>query len=924
MGLKLKYRILIGFAIIVCIHSNVVKPSHFLDDHGYNVDIAKRSTHTKGAEADPTGANHTNETNGTESHVKHVHHSMHVASWQFERVKSPFIISVFLIAAGIAKLGFHHANFLSSKVPESCLLIILGTMVGAVLYLTLPHDEENQPSMDSELFFLYLLPPIILESAYSLHDRTFYDNVGTVMIYAVLGTVLNCFLIGPSLYGIYKIGWMGNTSFEINFVQTLVFSAVIVAVDPVAVLAIFQEIGVNNTLYFLVFGESLFNDAVTVVLYNMMKTLNLMDEITFDQVLIGVLQFFVVSIGGLIVGVIWGAITAILTKFTEHCRVVEPLAVFVLAYISYLMAEMFHFSGIISIIGCGLTQAQYAFHNISRKSHTTVKYFSKMMSSTCDCVIFLFLGISLFKKDVLTPEHWNIGFIGWTVLFCLLYRFLVVFALTFVFNRGNRMRKIDLEEQFIMAYGGLRGAVAFSLVGVLHKDNLPKGIFLTTTIVVIFFTVFVQGGTIKPLVKLLRVKMEDSQKLQLYEEISSHVTDHVMAGIEEITGQRGEHYIREMLEYYNSKYLKYWLQRNPVSQDEKIMQYFEKLALEQHFEQLAGCKMIIEKYGSETDLTEDIELEEEEEREKESETGSIADDISINIGSIQSSCEDIESELDDELIRRQAITRRRRAILPVPLTKDLESRLNDNPTAQDIRKIMLPVRQKLNYRKLDINLTHDDSENDLLRYLQSKQMKTRRVSQALWNQAPSATPEIPEAGRARRKSVAPVAVNNYRRRLSLAVPDPFSEGARRRGKSTGNALKGLDSPARRRLRFKRGAHSLASDDLSDSQNLFPLTESIREDDELNSECDKMSESEHNKTDDKSTTKEDTSKGALQSVINSKSKHGSLKRSKTEDAKGSPSAGVRKGGSFKGQNNSLHESQKSAKSDDTDDILSVRL
>jgi hypothetical protein len=210
------------------------------------------------------------------------------------------------------------------------------------------------------------------------------------------------------------------------------------------------------------------------------------------------------------------------------------------------------------------------------------------------------------------------------------------------------------------------------------------------------------------------------------------------------------------------------------------------------------------------------------------------------------------------------------------------------------------LKFQLNYRKLDINLTHDDSENDLLRYLQSKQMKTRRVSQALWNQAPSATPEIPEAGRARRKSVAPVAVNNYRRRLSLAVPDPFSEGARRRGKSTGNALKGLDSPARRRLRFKRGAHSLASDDLSDSQNLFPLTESIREDDELNSECDKMSESEHNKTDDKSTTKEDTSKGALQSVINSKSKHGSLKRSKTEDAKGSPSAGVRKGGSFKGQ------------------------
>ncbi|WAR28438.1 NHEB-like protein [Mya arenaria] len=104
------------------------------------------------------------------------------------------------------------------------------------------------------------------------------------------------------------------------------------------------------------------------------------------DICIGVVQFFVVSLGGLGIGIILGMLTAVLTKYTEHCRVVEPLAVFVLAYISYLAAEMFHLSGIISIIGCGLVQAQYAFHNISRKSYTTVKYFSKMMSGVSpDC-----------------------------------------------------------------------------------------------------------------------------------------------------------------------------------------------------------------------------------------------------------------------------------------------------------------------------------------------------------------------------------------------------------------------------------------------------------------------------------------------------------------------------------------------------------
>lgn len=90
-----------------------------------------------------------------------------------------------------------------------------------------------------------------------------------------------------------------------------------------------------------------------------------------------------------------------------------------------------------------------------------------------------------------------------------------------------------------MAYGGLRGAVAFSLVGILTASSLPVGHFLTTTVTLIFFTVFIQGGTIKPLVKLLRVKMEDKQKQMLSEEINSHVTDHVMAEIEEIIGQKG-------------------------------------------------------------------------------------------------------------------------------------------------------------------------------------------------------------------------------------------------------------------------------------------------------------------------------------------------------------------------------------------------
>lgn len=515
-----------------------------------------------------------------------------LATLRWQEVGAYFTVTAFVFVAGFTKIGFHHLHWLSNTIPESCVLVVLGAALGLLVFFT--EDDPAAATCDfniplphftSDMFFFILLPPIVLESAYSLHDRSFFDNLGTVLVYAVIGTMFNIFAIGPTLYGVGALGAMGNITLSMR--ECLVFSSLISAVDPVAVLVIFQELGVNKDLYFLVFGESLLNDGVTVVLYNTMNTFLSMDSVPAAQYALAVVAFFVVVFGGIAIGIVYGCLTAFITKSTTDVRVVEPLALFCLAYLCYLTAELFHFSGIISLIVCGLIQAHYAFQNISQKSYACVKYFTKMASATSDTIIFMFLGMVLVSDD----HVWHTGFVLWTVFLCLVFRFIGVFLLTGIMNH-YRIKKINIEEQFIAAYGGLRGAVAFSLVEMLDDHLERKRIFVTTTLVVILFTIFIQGMTIKPLVNFLQIQRKSSDRKNLNEEINDTAMDHIMAGIEEVLGQHGDFYLRALMIYYNDKYLKKWMVR--PSCETKLQRLFEKIAISEHYAHLYGPVAMIE------------------------------------------------------------------------------------------------------------------------------------------------------------------------------------------------------------------------------------------------------------------------------------------------------------------------------------------
>lgn len=502
-----------------------------------------------------------------EGHERHQYSVFHV---DFERVEIPFIIALWIFVSSLAKIGFHMTPKLHHIFPESCLLIVVGIIIGFLLFLT----SENPPStLTPDVFFLFMLPPIILDAGYFMPNRLFFDHLGTILLMAVVGTIFNVLTIGVSLWGVGQTGLFGEHDTP-GILETLLFSSLISAVDPVAVLAVFEEIHVDEVLYIVVFGESLLNDAVTVVLYNMFESYVEIEEenITVSDCLKGFASFIVVAGGGTVIGIIWGYVTGFVTRFTNHAPILEPMFVFTMAYLAYLCAEIFHMSGILAITFCGITMKNYVERNVSGKSQTTIKYAMKMLSSSSETIIFMFLGVATIHDE----HDWNWWFVVLTIVFCTLWRCIGVVCLVGVANR-YRLQKLGAVDQFVMSYGGLRGAVAFALVLLIDPHVVPHAhMFVTTTIAMVYWTVFVQGITMKPLVKFLNVKTSQEKDPTMNERITGRFMDHIMAGMEGILGEFGNLRMRDMYKHMDNKYIKPCLLReNHI--DPKILETYETI-----------------------------------------------------------------------------------------------------------------------------------------------------------------------------------------------------------------------------------------------------------------------------------------------------------------------------------------------------------
>ncbi|XP_068428006.1 sodium/hydrogen exchanger 2 [Clinocottus analis] len=496
-----------------------------------------------------------------------------VFTMDYPRIQIPFEITMWVLLASFAKIGFHVYKQITVWVPESCLLITIGLIVGGIMHSV---HEEPPAVLSSNVFFLYMLPPIVLDSGYFMPTRPFFENIGTVLWFAVVGTLWNSIGIGMSLFAICQIEAFGVQ--DINLQENLLFATIISAVDPVAVLSVFEDVSVNEQLYIVVFGECLFNDAVTVVLYNMFNFVAEMPVVEPVDVFLGVARFFVVGLGGMGFGVLFGFTAAFTTRFTSKVREIEPLFIFMYSYLAYLVAELFAISSIMAIVTCALTMKYYVEENVSQRSCTTIRHVVKMLGSISETLIFFFLGV----VTITTEHEWNWGYILFTLLFAFVWRGLGVLVLTQIIN-PFRTIPFNLKDQFGLAYGGLRGAISFALVFTLPDNIGRKQLFITATIAVILFTVFLQGISIRPLIEFINVRRTNRNLDTINVEVHCRLMEHTMAGLEDLCGQWSHFYWKDKFMKFNNRVLRKILIRDNRAES-SIVALYKKLELQNAME----------------------------------------------------------------------------------------------------------------------------------------------------------------------------------------------------------------------------------------------------------------------------------------------------------------------------------------------------
>ncbi|OGO25853.1 MAG: Na+/H+ antiporter, partial [Chloroflexi bacterium RBG_16_54_11] len=399
-------------------------------------------------------------------------------------------------------------QFLSTETLIIELLLIVSLVAIAVRRLRIPYTvalvvvgllitfrSPLQIELTPELILALFVPPLVFEAAFHINLLELGRNLPAILLLAVPGVILTTFIIS----GMLVVG------LKLSLPIALVFGSLIAATDPVSVVALFRTLGVPKRLSVLIEGESLFNDGTAIVLFSLMLTIALTGKFSLAG---SVSDFFTISIGGVLIGLVLGWLIAQLISRVDN-HLIETTLTTVLAFGSYLVAEGLGFSGVLAVVTAGLVNGNISPQGMSPTSRIVIFNFWEYVAFLANSLVFLLIGLQVNLTAMLAS--WQA--ILWAILAALVARFIVVYGLSLLVRRVAE--PIPVRWQHILNWGGLRGAISLALVLSLplsmgsERDTLRVMAFG-----VVLFSLLVQSTTMRPLIRWLKIIVRSDAQIE--------------------------------------------------------------------------------------------------------------------------------------------------------------------------------------------------------------------------------------------------------------------------------------------------------------------------------------------------------------------------------------------------------------------------
>jgi CPA1 family monovalent cation:H+ antiporter len=359
-------------------------------------------------------------------------------------------------------------------VPYTVALVLVGLAVAALA-------PASVVEISPELVLLVLLPGLVFEASFQTDLSSLRRTFGGIVLMAIPGVLITAAVVAIALH-------LG-TGLPLDL--AFVVGAMVSATDPVAVIATFRRLGTPRGLSTLVEGESLFNDGTAIVVFSIaLRAVS--GEVTVADAVSSFVLTIVVSV---IIGGVAGYLASrIVATVDDH--LIETTLTVLLAYGTYVIADVLHESGVIATVVAGITLGSYGRRiGMSERTQEAIDTVWEFLAFVLTAIIFLLVGLAITAGDLV--EAGAAIIVG--IVAVLIGRALVTYGLLGGAARivRGRDRAIPTGWLHVLFWSGLRGAVAVALALSLPVDIPQRSLLQTITFGIVVFTLIAQGGTIQ-------------------------------------------------------------------------------------------------------------------------------------------------------------------------------------------------------------------------------------------------------------------------------------------------------------------------------------------------------------------------------------------------------------------------------------------